>query len=238
MTIEQLAAESGMSVRNIRNHQSRGLLPPPEVRGRTGYYGLEHLARLRLIVELQGEGFNLAAIERVLSTGASDERLLGLRRAIAAPFDAETPEVLDAGELAERFGEIDAKDAARIRKLGLLIPLGGDRFEAPSPALLRAAEEVTRMGISLHAALALVERVSRDCESISRAFVRLYLEEVWQPFARSGQPEEGWEEMVEAINALRAIASETLLAVFKLRMSAEVEEAAAKLLKQQAKQKR
>jgi hypothetical protein len=80
--------------------------------------------------------------------------------------------------------------------------------------------------------------VSRDCESISRAFVRLYLEEVWQPFARSGQPEEGWEEMVEAINALRAIASETLLAVFKLRMSAEVEEAAAKLLKQQAKQKR
>ena len=39
LTIEQLAAEVGMSVRNIRNHQSRGLLPPPEVRARVGYYG-------------------------------------------------------------------------------------------------------------------------------------------------------------------------------------------------------
>lgn len=29
LTIEQLAAEVGMSVRNIRNHQSRGLLPHP-----------------------------------------------------------------------------------------------------------------------------------------------------------------------------------------------------------------
>ena len=35
LTVEQLAYETGMSVRNIRNHQSRGLLPPPEVRART-----------------------------------------------------------------------------------------------------------------------------------------------------------------------------------------------------------
>ena len=28
-----------MTVRNIRAHQSRALLPPPQVRGRTGYYG-------------------------------------------------------------------------------------------------------------------------------------------------------------------------------------------------------
>ena len=39
LTIEQLAGESGMSVRNIRAHQARGLLAPPEVRMRVGYYG-------------------------------------------------------------------------------------------------------------------------------------------------------------------------------------------------------
>ena len=49
LTIEQLAAAVGMSVRNIRNHQSRGLLPPPDVRARVGYYGAEHVVRLRLI---------------------------------------------------------------------------------------------------------------------------------------------------------------------------------------------
>ncbi len=38
LTVEQLAAEVSMSVRNIRNHHTRGLLPPPEVRARVGYY--------------------------------------------------------------------------------------------------------------------------------------------------------------------------------------------------------
>ena len=29
LTIDELARETGMTVRNIRAHQSRGLLPPP-----------------------------------------------------------------------------------------------------------------------------------------------------------------------------------------------------------------
>jgi len=171
LTIEQLAAEVGMSVRNIRNHQSRGLLPAPEVRARVGYYNADHVARLRLILDLQADGFNLAAIERLMSSsGGVAGRLLGLRNAMITPFATESPEVVTAEELARRFGEVDAKTVERIRKLKLLVPLGDDRFEVPSPALMKAAEEVTALGISLHAALALVERVSRDCESISRAF--------------------------------------------------------------------
>src|SRR5205085_9129048 len=66
-TIDQLAQASAVTVRNIRAHQSRGLLPPPEVRGRTGFYTTEHLDRLRLIVEMQGDGFNLNSIKRILA---------------------------------------------------------------------------------------------------------------------------------------------------------------------------
>ena len=67
-----------MSVRNIRNHHTRGLLPPPEVRARVGYYNAEHVARLKLILDLQADGFNLAAIERLLSgSDGLAERLLG-----------------------------------------------------------------------------------------------------------------------------------------------------------------
>ena len=236
LTIEQLAAEVGMSVRNIRNHHSRGLLPAPEVRARVGYYGADHVARLRLILDLQADGFNLAAIERLLSgSDGLAERLLGLRHAVTTPFEAETPEVVTAEDLAKSFGEVSAKDVERVRKLRLLVPLGGDRFEVPSPALLRAAEEVVSLGISLHAALALMERVSRDCESISRAFVRLYLRELWEPFVEDGQPEERWDEVIDAIGALRPIASDALVAVFKQRMSAQVESASAKLIARQVK---
>src|SRR3954449_45727 len=75
LTIDELARQTGMTVRNLRAHQSRGLLPAPEVRGRTGFYGPEHLARVELIRELQTEGFNLEAIRRLLenSGGRSDE---------------------------------------------------------------------------------------------------------------------------------------------------------------------
>ena len=238
LTVEQLAAEVGMSVRNIRNHQTRGLLPPPEVRARVGYYSAEHVARLRLILDLQADGFNLTAIERLLSgSDGLAERLLGLRRAVTTPFEQEQPEMVTAAELAERFGAVDAKDIARIRKLKLLVPLGDGRFEATSPALMQAAEEVVALGIPLHTALALIERVSRDCESISRAFTRLFLRELWEPFEQQGQPDEGWDGVIEAVDSLRPLASGALLALFKQRMTAELETAFAKVIEHQAKRR-
>jgi DNA-binding transcriptional MerR regulator len=238
LTVEQLAAEVGMSVRNIRNHHTRGLLPAPEVRARVGYYNAEHVARLRLILDLQADGFNLASIERLLSgSDGLAERLLGLRRAVTTPFESETPEVITGEELEKRFGAVDAKDVGRIRKLRLLVPLGEDRFEVPSPALLGAAEQVVALGIPLHAALALVERVSRDCESISRAFTKLFLRELWEPFEQAGQPDERWDELIEAVGSLRPLASEALLALFKQRMTTQLEDAFGKVLEHQAKRK-
>jgi DNA-binding transcriptional MerR regulator len=238
LTVEQLAAKVGMSVRNIRNHHTRGLLPPPEVRARVGYYNAEHVARLRLILDLQADGFNLAAIERLLSgSDGLAERLLGLRRAVTTPFEPEEPDLITAAELQERFGELSQKDVERVRKLRLLVPLGDGRFEAPSPALLRAAEQVTALGIPLHAALSLSDRVSRDADSIARAFTKLFIRELWEPFDAAGQPAEGWDELIESVDALRPLASEALLALFKLRMTAQLEEAFGRVIEHQAKRK-
>jgi DNA-binding transcriptional MerR regulator len=238
LTIEQLAAESGMSVRNIRNHHTRGLLPPPEVRARVGYYNAEHVARLRLILDLQADGFNLASIERLLSgSDGLAERLLGLRHAVTTPFEPESAELITAEELTKRFGEVDAKDAERVRKLGLLVPLGDGRFEVPSPALMGAAEEVLALGIPLSAALAVVERVRRDCESISRAFTKLFLRQLWEPFEQAGQPDDRWDELIESVGSLRPLASEALLALFKQSMTTQLEEAFGKVLEHQAKRK-
>jgi DNA-binding transcriptional MerR regulator len=238
LTVEQLAAAVGMSVRNIRNHHTRGLLPPPDVRARVGYYNAEHVARLRLILDLQADGFNLAAIERLLSgSDGLAERLLGLRKAVTTPFEPEQPELITTAELDERFGELSAKDAERVRKLKLLVPLGDDRFEAPSPALLRAAEQVVALGIPMHSALVLVERMSRDCDSVSRDFTKLFLRELWQPFDEAGQPDDGWDELIEGVDSLRPLASEALLALFKLRMTAQLEQAFGKVIEHQAKRK-
>jgi DNA-binding transcriptional MerR regulator len=238
LTIEQLAGEVGMSVRNIRNHHSRGLLAPPEVRSRVGYYSSDHVARLRLIQDLQADGFNLTAIERLLS--GPDElagKLLGLRAAVTAPFDPETPEVLTRQELEERFGPAKPKDIERVRRLRVLLPLGEERFEVTSPALLAAAEQVMALGIPLQTTLELIERVSRDCDSVARSFTKLFIKELWEPFEREGQPAERWEELIGAVDSLRPLASEALLAMFKLRMTSQLEEAFGKVVEHQAKKK-
>jgi DNA-binding transcriptional MerR regulator len=231
LTVEQLAYETGMSVRNIRNHQSRGLLPPPEVRARTGYYGPDHVARLRLIQEMQGEGFKLSAISRLIGEhGADADRFVGLRQAVTAPFATEAPEVLTRPELAERFGVDDDKLLAKAQKLGVLVDLGDERFEAPSPALLRAAEEVLSMGIPLPAALAVIEKLTRNSQAAARNFVNLFVEELWKPFDEAGRPDEGWAEITAAIERLRPLAVDAINATFRLALTAEIEKAFGEVL--------
>ncbi len=238
LTVEQLAYETGMSVRNIRNHQSRGLLPPPEVRARIGYYGPEHVARLRLIQEMQAEGFKLSAISRLIGEhGADADRFVGLRQAVTAPFATEAPEVMTREELVGRFGIDDDRLLEKARKLGLLIDLGEERYEAPSPALLRAAEEVTAMGIDLPAALRVIEKLNRNAQSSARTFVDLFVEEVWKPFDEAGRPEDGWEEIIKSIERLRPLAFDALNATFRLTLGDEIEQAFGEVLERRQKKK-
>ena len=238
LTVEQLAYETGMSVRNIRNHQSRGLLPPPEVRARVGYYGPDHVARLRLIQEMQSEGFKLSAISRLIGEhGADADRFVGLRQAVTAPFATEAPEVYSREELVEKFGADDDKLLDKAQKLGLLVDLGEERFEAPSPALLRAAEAVLGMGIELSAALTVIEKLERNSQASARTFVNLFVDELWKPFDQAGRPEEGWDELIEAIGRLRPLAFDALNATFRLTLTTEIEKAFGEVLERRQKKK-
>jgi DNA-binding transcriptional MerR regulator len=229
LTIEQLSAETGMSVRNIRAHQARGLLNPPEVRMRVGYYGAEHVAQLRLIRELQDDGFNLGGIQRLLQdTHAAAERLLRFRQALATPGAEERPEMITLAELGDRFrvGPDEAPEVlAEAQRLGVLISVGGEKFEVPSPSLLAVAEEVVGRGISLRSALVVLAEIERHCDSVSRSFVKLFLAEVWKPFEQADMPPERWPEIEGAVERLRPIASEAVMAIFRQRLGGQIEEA-------------
>src|SRR5437763_12662507 len=89
MTVDQLAQRAGTTTRNVRNYQTQGLLPPPALVGRTGYYDEGHLGRLRLIAQLQQQGFSLAGIAEMLRAwgqGRSLGDLLGFEEALTAPW--------------------------------------------------------------------------------------------------------------------------------------------------------
>jgi DNA-binding transcriptional MerR regulator len=228
LTIDELARTAGMTARNIRAHQSRGLLPPPDIEGRTGYYGREHVARLEVITGLQAAGFNLEAIKRLIEAApsAAPDELLAFGRAILRPWESEGPRVYGAGELAEWFGgTVDPQVVARAVALGVIVPIDDGRYEVPSPTLLRAGADVAALGIPLERVLDVLEELTNHARGIARSFVSLFLEGVWQPFQRQGAPEDQWLQVHRTLERLRPLASEALMAAFNHLMTETVEEA-------------
>jgi DNA-binding transcriptional MerR regulator len=227
LTIDELARRAGMTVRNVRAHQSRGLLPPPEIRGRTGFYGAEHLARLELIRTLQDDGFNLESIRRLLErTGGSSEELLRFTRAAREPFADEAAEVVGIEELGRRYGAPGRADLlARAIALGLLRPLGEGRFEDASPRLARAGAELAALGVAPDVTLDVVAELRQHADAIADEFVDLFLANVWRPFDAQGRPPERWPEVRETLERLRPLAGDAVMAVFGLAMSDAVERA-------------
>jgi len=236
LTIDQLAQRTGMTVRNIRAHQSRGLVDPPEVRGRTGYYGRAHVERIELIRRLQADGYSLDLIGRmILTAGDQTPEALRFTEALRQPWADEQPRVVDGAELAERYGSDDPELLAKAEELGLVRPLGNGQWEEMSPRLGRAGAELTDLGIPAKEALRVVARVRRNAQSAARTFTHLFVEEVWKPFQRDGSPEERWPEILDALERLRPLASDSLMAVFLMAMEEEVEEALGRELKRARK---
>ncbi|MEX2194152.1 MAG: MerR family transcriptional regulator [Thermoleophilaceae bacterium] len=220
LTIDEIAHRTGMTARNIRAHQSRGLLPPPEMRGRTGYYGAEHVARIQLIRELQDEGFTLEAIRRLIErANGSSAEILRFTRVLREPFEDEAPEIVTAEELAQRWKDVDPAMLDRSVKLGLLRPLTDGTFEIASPRLQHAADELTALGLSQEQALDLAAELRKHADRVAHVYAKLFLEHVWKPFEADGSPEERWPEVRSALERLRPLAGESLVAMFGLAMN-------------------
>src|SRR5262245_40019825 len=113
LTIEQLAERAATKTSTIRLYQARGLLPPPQLSGRVGYYSPAHLARLRVVARLQERGYSLSAIKELLdgwSRGTSLSELLGLEHELAAGGTGSEPTDISSEDFAALFpdGEVDA----------------------------------------------------------------------------------------------------------------------------------
>jgi hypothetical protein len=55
--------------------------------------------------------------------------------------------------------------------------------------------------------------------------VKLFLEQLWRPFEAAGRPEDRLPEVREALERVRPLASDALLAVFQRKMTRAVEQA-------------
>lgn len=220
LTIDELAQESGVSSRNIRYYQTRGLLPPPRVKGRSGVYGQQHLDRLALLDELKAEGLNLQAISFLLGGGENvdNEELRGLKRAILDSWGKSDPEELSLKDLRKQLRLSDeelAGYAERAMELGLLGP--GDEEDTVRvllPDILTAGRELMEMGVGFDRALDVLADIREHAGAVADSYVDMFDEAVLAPWDARGRPDDEWRDIRESVERLRPIAGDALLAVF------------------------
>jgi DNA-binding transcriptional MerR regulator len=225
LTIDRLAARTGMTVRTLRSHISRRLLPPPHLVGRTAYYGDEHVARLELIATLQREGFNLAAIERLVRAvpEGSSEQVLAFHRALVAPWLHEEPIELTHTELARRIGiPVDTAVLGRMEEIGLVEPVGDDRVRVVNPALFRAGEQVIRLGVPPARVVEVDPAIRPHLRAVAQAFVDLFRDTVWSDAVTGGLPPDRVQRAADAIPQLQPVAAQAVLAVFQQEMASAI----------------
>ncbi|WP_185832110.1 MerR family transcriptional regulator [Streptomyces sp. WAC 04229] len=152
LTIDELAARAGVTVRTVRFYGTKGLLPPPVIGARrVGHYGREHLARLALIEELQHRGMTLAAIERYLAQLPPDlsEHDLALHRAVVASWAPETVESVTRGELDRRAGRpLADEEVDRLAAMDVVVR-DADVTDDPDGGLYRVDAGLLRLGVEL-----------------------------------------------------------------------------------------
>ncbi|WP_328844174.1 MerR family transcriptional regulator [Streptomyces sp. NBC_00258] len=146
LTVDELAARAGVTVRTVRFYSTRGLLPPPVIGPRrVGHYGQEHLSRLALIEELQHQGMTLAAIERYLQQlpeGLSAHDL-AIHRAVVASWAPDSAEEVSRVELERRAGRpLSAEDLDRLVAMSVV-------REAAAPDTYRVDLGLLRLGVQL-----------------------------------------------------------------------------------------
>ena len=204
LTIDELARLAGTTVRNVRVYQDRGLLPPPERRGRVGLYGPDHLRRLRLVLRMLGRGYPLAAIRELVE--AWEERrdlgsVLGLEEAITAPYQEEGPRRLSAARFRELLGG-DEVAAARAVETGLA-HVEGDEVVVPNPRFFDVGLELLAEGFPPRAMVEIAAEIGRTMDEVARMCVSFVNEHVWRDFLEAGMPAADAERVAGVIRRMR-----------------------------------
>jgi DNA-binding transcriptional MerR regulator len=232
--IEELAHRAGLSVRNVRAHISRGLLPPGTMRGRSARYTAVHVDRLDVIGGLRRRGFSLAAIEVLVNQSGTRtaEEALRLYRGMLAPWEPEEPVEVAGDTLLEWLGvPADHPAADELRAVGprlvangLAEPAGPDRLRLLRPDLVRAGGQAVLLGMSVESVLVLHHELDRHTGDVAQLFLELFAGQIWSAHVRDGLPAHGAPDVQNAVEHLQPVATLALLSSFRSVMQAAMDE--------------
>lgn len=220
--IDELARVSGVTTRNIRAYQERGLLPAPTRVGRVALFDDTHLARLKIISSMLERGYTSATMLEMLTAwehGRDLGQLLGLERALVPPAgdQAVTMSLAEARALAG--GEADLQ---RVVDAGL-VELSGNRARVLRPRLLEGFAEMRSHGMSTDALVQLYEQVDPAVARISEILVAAGAAQLGPRFLEGGGTNEDVSELVLLLTRFRTLALTSVTASLAAAIEEQIE---------------
>ncbi|MFE6974842.1 MerR family transcriptional regulator [Streptomyces sp. NPDC057682] len=227
LTVDELAARAGVTVRTVRFYSTRGLLPPPVIGPRrVGHYGQAHLSRLALIEELQHQGMTLAAIERYLEQLPPDLSAhdLAIHRALVASWAPDSAEDATRADLERRAGRpLDRGDIDRLAAMGVLERSDpADGVYRLDPGLLRLGVELLDVPIAHETILAARTVLLEHTRSVAHELSRLFRDEVWNPYRERESDPEHVKAMRSLSGHMQPIVLQALVTAFQRSFKEEL----------------
>ncbi|GAA2719283.1 MerR family transcriptional regulator [Streptomyces luteosporeus] len=226
LTVDELAARAGVTVRTVRFYSARGLLPPPEIGPRrVGRYGFAHLSRLALIEELQHQGLTLAAIERYLSRLPDDLSAhdLAIHRALVASWTPDEAAETTREKLERRAGRsLTDADLDRLAAMNVLERVPGQDAFRVDPALLGLGVQLLDVPVGLETIRAARAVLLEHAGATARELTRLFHDEVWEPYERGELDPERVETMRSLSAHLQPLVVQALVTAFQRALKDEL----------------
>lgn len=179
LTLAELADLAGMTPRNVRAYQQRGLLSAPHRQGRKAYYTWEHLTRLRIVAALHEHGLTLKVIGDLIERGTADSELVRLGREEVSATWTRSVRVPMADVIVEWLERNTPQDIDRLTDAGIVDRRGNQLFANSSGLGVTAAlsrrnvtpDVSTRVAIaSAEAARVALGSLLEECENINLNF--------------------------------------------------------------------
>jgi DNA-binding transcriptional MerR regulator len=224
LTVDELAQLVGLPSSTIRLYRTKGLLPPPQKRGRSAFYGPGHVARIELIGRLQERGFSLAAIAELVQQweeGRGLDEILGLEQRI--PGASQVPELrLAPSELASRFPSIDlsAEVMSKVLSMGLVELDDEGMVVIASPVFLEVGTALVELGFPITEVLDEAATLQAEMVQVAERFAAMFDRHIWRPFTQAGKPGDDLPRVTHVLEQLGPLADRVVHATLQQALAA------------------
>ena len=222
--VDDLARTSGVTVRNIRAYQERGLLHPPTRRGRVALFDDTHLARLKVITSMLSRGYTSDHISEMLNawqSGMDLGQVLGIESALIYADAHDEPRTVSKPTAVEVAGGVD--DLKLLITAGLAEPAGA-RVKLLRPGHMKAVAEMRGDGMTTAQLLEVYQAVAPEVDRITEILVTAGAEHVAHLFDVGSEPTTGdLEDLVEMLQRFRSLAMTSVAATLTESIDRTVE---------------